>query len=50
LSPEDVTKAAAEAGRIAIQRMNSLLEAGASFALETTLSGHFQIGLAERAK
>lgn len=30
--------------------MNVLLEAGASFALEPTLSGHFQIGLAERAR
>jgi predicted ABC-type ATPase len=50
LSPADVAKAAAEAGRIALRRMNALLEAGASFALETTLSGYFQIGLAERAK
>jgi predicted ABC-type ATPase len=49
LSPHDVSKAAAEAGRIAIRRMNSLIEAGASFALETTLSGHFQIGIAKRA-
>ena len=50
LSPGDVAKAAAEAGRIALRRMNALFEAGATFALETTLSGHFQIGLAERAK
>ena len=50
LSPDDVAKAAAEAGRIALRCMNALLEAGASFALETTLSGHFQINLAERAR
>ena len=50
LSPGDVAKAAVEAGRIAVRRMNALLEAGASFALETTLSGFFQIGLAQRAK
>jgi predicted ABC-type ATPase len=49
-SPRDVGAAAAEAGRIALRRMTALLEAGASFALETTLSGRFQIGLAEPAK
>lgn len=50
LSPNDVAKAATEAGRIALRRINALVDAGASFALETTLSGHFQITLAERAK
>lgn len=50
LSPDDVRAAAAEAGRIALGRMTALPDARASFALETTLSGRFQISLAELAK
>jgi predicted ABC-type ATPase len=50
LSPEDPDRVALKAGRLAISRIESLLEQERSFAVETTLSGRFHLGLVQRAK
>jgi predicted ABC-type ATPase len=50
LSPKDPDRVALKAGRLAIKRIESLLEQKRSFAVETTLSGRFHLDAAQRAK
>jgi predicted ABC-type ATPase len=50
LSPNAPEDAALRAGRLAIERIENLLEERRSFAVETTLSGRFHLDLARRAK
>ena len=50
LSPEDPERVALKAGRLAIARIESLLEQKRSFAVETTLSGRFHLDVVKRAK
>jgi predicted ABC-type ATPase len=50
LSPKDPDRVALKAGRLAIKRIESLLEENRSFAVETTLSGRFHLEAAKRAK
>src|ERR1700674_5186821 len=50
LSPKDPDRVALKAGRLAIKRIESLLEEKRSFAVETTLSGRFHLDVAQRAK
>ncbi len=50
LSPGDPERVALEAGRLAIARIESLLEQKKSFAVETTLSGRFHLDVVKRAK
>jgi predicted ABC-type ATPase len=50
LSLEKPESVALKAGRLAINRIESLLEEKRSFAVETTLSGRFHLAAATRAK
>lgn len=50
LSPFQPEKAGIEAGRIMLTRMNSLLESGATFAFETTLSTKSYVHFIKKAK
>jgi predicted ABC-type ATPase len=50
LSPAAPDTVAVKAARLAIGRIRSLLEKRRSFAVETTLSGHFHLEIAERAR
>lgn len=50
LNPSDPTAARIEAGREALRRIDSLLEKGDSFAIESTLSGTMYVKVLERAK
>ena len=50
LSSEKPESVALKAGRLAINRIESLLEEKRSFAIETTLSGRFHLEAAQRAK
>lgn len=50
LSPEEPERVALKAGRLAIARIESLLEQKRSFAVETTLSGRFHLDVVKRAK
>ncbi len=50
ISPGDPDSAAMRAGRLAIKRIEDLLEQKRSFAIETTLSGRFHLEAARRAK
>src|ERR1700685_3345226 len=50
LSAEKPESVALKAGRLAINRIESLLEEKRSFAIETTLAGRFHLDAAQRAK
>lgn len=50
LSPDKPESVALKAGRLAINRIESLLEQKRSSAVETTLSGRFHLDAAQRAK
>jgi predicted ABC-type ATPase len=50
LSTEKPESVALKAGRLAINRIESLLEEKRSFAIETTLAGRFHLDAAQRAK
>jgi predicted ABC-type ATPase len=50
LSAEKPESVALKAGRLAINRIESLIQEKRSFAIETTLSGRFHLGAAQRAK
>src|SRR5271156_5101181 len=50
LSAEKPESVALKAGRLAIGRIESLIEEKRSFAVETTLSGRFHLDAARRAK
>lgn len=50
LSPFHPEKMALEAGRLMLQRIDSLLEKGISFSIETTLATRSYVRLVERAK
>jgi predicted ABC-type ATPase len=50
ISPDTPERAALKSGRLAIQRIRSLLQERRSFAIETTLSGHLHMELATRAR
>jgi predicted ABC-type ATPase len=50
ISPFQPEKAAFEAGRLMLQRIKKMLEAGESFAFETTLSTRSYVRFIERAK
>jgi predicted ABC-type ATPase len=50
LSPEHPEHVALKAGRLAIARIESLLEQKRSFAVETTLSGRLHLDIVKRAK
>jgi len=50
LSPENPERVALKAGRIAIDRIKSLLQQKRSFAVETTLSGRFHLDVVKTAK
>lgn len=49
INPDDPSAAAVAAGREALSRRNEALSEGASFAIETTMSGRATFGLMERA-
>lgn len=50
ISPGVPERAAVKSGRLAIERIRSLLQERRSFAIETTLSGRFHIEIAKRAR
>lgn len=50
LCPENPPSMKISAGREALRRIKDLLEMGASFAIETTLSGFGYVGVIQRAK
>jgi predicted ABC-type ATPase len=50
LSPENPERVALKAGRLAIDRIKSLLQQKRSFAVETTLSGRFHLDAVKSAK
>jgi predicted ABC-type ATPase len=50
LSPENPERVALKAGRLAIDRIKSLLQEKRSFAVETTLSGRFHLDVVRSAK
>ena len=50
LSPENPERVALKAGRLAIDRIKSLLQQKRSFAVETTLSGRFHLDIVKSAK
>ena len=50
LSPLAPQSAARAAGRVALARARELMEAGVTFAMETTLSGYSQLGLVSEAR
>jgi predicted ABC-type ATPase len=50
LSPENPERVALKAGRLAIDRIKSLLQQKQSFAVETTLSGRFHLDVVKSAK
>jgi len=50
LSPQDPLSVRIEAGREALRRIESLMEKGLSFAVESTLSGRYHLSLLARAR
>ena len=50
LNPSDPTAARIDAGKETLRRIDSLLERGDSFAIESTLSGNMYVKVLERAK
>lgn len=50
LNPTDPVAVRIEAGRVALGKINALLESGDSFAIESTLSGNAYVKMLERAK
>ena len=50
LNPTDPVSARIEAGRVTLGKINTLLESGDSFAVESTLSGNAYIKMLEQAK
>lgn len=50
LNPTDPVSSRIEAGRVAMQRMHELISKGASFAVESTLSGRAHLKIIEKAR